>query len=216
MTVTVRRTSSHQTRTREGSLEAFQRQLDDFQRNLNEVFIFDPLPLTIKECGAPKAFTTSSAIVLCREYVSMLQETLGDRTKAGDAILFTVFHEFGHVLLAQWRYPAYDNEEVADEFATATMVLVGQKDRVRAKAEYFAAKPSSAEAIAKAFRDDRHPLSAQRARNILRWADDPTLVRKWQALFVPHLQTAALKRFLQEPEPLMDRGLIAQELAARR
>lgn len=216
VTVTVRRTRSHQARATEDSIGAFQRQLDEFQRNLNQVFLFDPVPLQIKECGAPKAFTTSSAIVLCREYASMLQETLGDKSKAGDAILFTVFHEFGHVLLAQWKYPAYDNEEVADEFATAAMVLLGQKDRVRAKAEYFAAKPSSAEAIAKAFRDDRHPLSAQRARNILRWADDPKLVRKWQTLFVPHLQTAALEQYLQQPAPLMDRGLIAQELASRR
>ncbi len=216
VTVTVRRVRSNQARAREDSIGGFQRQLDEFQRNLNQVFLFDPVPLQIKDCGAAKAFTTSSAIVLCREYASMLQETLGDRTKAGDAILFTVFHEFGHVLLAQWKYPAYDNEEVADEFATAAMVLLGQKDRVRAKAEYFAAKPSSAEAIAKAFRDDRHPLSAQRARNILRWADDPSLVRKWEALFVPHLQTAALQRFLQEPDPLMDRRVMAQELASRR
>ncbi|MGH7165432.1 MAG: DUF4344 domain-containing metallopeptidase [Nitrospiraceae bacterium] len=216
ITVTVRGARGDQARAREDSIGAFQKKLDEFQRNLNQVFIFNPVPLRIKQCGAPKAFTTSSAIVLCREYASMLYETLGDRTKAGDAILFTVFHEFGHVLLAQWKYPAYDNEEVADEFATAAMVLLGQKDRVRAKAEYFAAKPSSAEAIAKAFRDDRHPLSAQRARNILRWADDPSLVRKWQTLFVPHLQTAALEQFLQQPEPLMDRGLMAQELASRR
>jgi hypothetical protein len=216
VTVTVRRTRGPQTGAGEESLEAFQRQLDEFQRNLNRVFIFDPVPLQIKDCGAPKAFTTSSAVVLCREYTSMLRETLGDKTKTADAILFTLFHEFGHVLLAQWRYPAYDNEEVADEFATATMVLLGQKGRVRAKAEYFAAKPSSAEAIAKAFQDDRHPLSAQRARNILRWADDPSLVRKWQALFVPHLQTAALEQFLREPEPSIDRRLIAQELASRR
>ncbi|MGH7164153.1 MAG: DUF4344 domain-containing metallopeptidase [Nitrospiraceae bacterium] len=216
VTVTVRRARGDQARATEDSIEAFQRKLDEFQRNLNQVFVFNPVPLRIKECGAPKAFTTSSAIVLCREYTSMLRETLGDRTKAADAILFTLFHEFGHVLLAQWKYPAYDNEEVADEFATAAMVLLGQKDRVRAKAEYFAAKPSSAEAIAKAFQDDRHPLSAQRARNILRWADDPSLVRKWQTLFVPHLQTPALQQFLQQSAPLMERGLMAQELASRR
>jgi len=79
--------------------------------------------------------------------------------------------------------------------------MLGQSARVRAKAEFFSKNASVAEAISKLFRDDRHPVSAQRARNILRWADDPNLVRKWQPVFVPHMQTAVLRRLLASPPP---------------
>ena len=65
-------------------------------------------------------------------------------------------------------------------------------------------------------RDDRHPLSAQRARNILRWANDPQLVRKWQPIFVPHMQTAVLERLLAQSPSWLDRSAVEKELAARR
>ena len=153
--------------------------------------------------------------MLCREYAHKLYGTLGDKAKAADALLFTLFHEVAHVLLQQWKYPFAENEDVADEFATAVMIMLGQKERVRAKAEYFAKNPSLAEAIAKAFRDDRHSISAQRARNIVRWADDPQLVREWQTIFLPHMQTAMLKRLRQQPPAWIDTALVEKELAAR-
>jgi hypothetical protein len=72
-----------------------------------------------------------------------------------------------------------------------------------------------AEALGKQFRDERHPVSAQRARNILRWLDDSNLVRKWQPLLVPHMQTAVLRRLLASPPAWADRELIEKTLAAR-
>lgn len=190
--------------------------LTAFEDSLKRLFVIEPFPIRVKRCGAPKAFAGPSGIVLCAEYSEYLAQTLGDQAKAADAVLFTLFHELGHVLLGQWKYPFFDNEEVADEFATALMVMLGQRARVRAKAEFFAKNASLAETITKMFRDDRHPVSAQRARNILRWADDPTLVRKWQPIFVPHMQTAVLRRLLQAPPAWADRELVERELAARR
>jgi len=140
---------------------------------------------------------------------------LGDRAKAADALVFALFHELAHVLLAQWKYPFFDNEDVADEFATALMVMVGQRDRVRAAAESFAATASVAEAMRKMFRDDRHPLSSQRARNIMRWLNDPALVRKWQPIFVPNMQSDVLRALLRQPRDWVDRQLIEKELASR-
>lgn len=198
------------------SLAAAEEKLREFERDLNQIFVFDPFPIQVKQCGAPKAFSGQFGIVLCREYAHKLYGTLGDKAKAADALLFTLFHEVAHVLLQQWKYPFAENEDVADEFATAVMIMLGQKERVRAKAEYFAKNPSLAEAIAKAFRDDRHSISAQRARNIVRWADDPQLVREWQTLFVPHMQTAMLKRLRQQPPAWIDTPLVEKELAARR
>jgi len=103
----------------------------------------------------------------------------------------------------------------ADEFATALMVMVGQRDRVRAGAESFAANASVAEAMRKMFRDDRHPLSSQRARNIMRWLNDPALVRKWQPIFVPHMQSDVLRALLRQPRDWVDCQLIEKELASR-
>ena len=195
---------------------AFDQKLSDFERRLNQVFVFDPFPIHAKQCGAPQAFSGPSGIVLCQEFAVMLLATLGDQTKAAAALMFIIFHELGHVLMKQWHYPFFNNEEVADEFATALMVMVGQRERVHAAAEFLAANPSMLEAIAKVFRDDRHPLSAQRARNILRWLRDPLLVRKWQKVFVPHMQTAMLKRLLQQSSDWINRALVTHELTTRR
>ena len=203
-------------RRRPSDLVEAEKKLREFERKLNKIFIFEPFPIRAKKCGAPTAFTGPTGIVLCREYAQKLYGKLGDKAKAADALLFTIFHEVGHVLLKQWSYPFFDNEDVADEFATAVMIMLGQKERVRAKAEYFASNPSVAEAFAKAFRDDRHPLSAQRARNILRWLADSQLVRNWQKVFVPHIQTPMLERLRQNPTPWTDLALVEKELAARR
>jgi Putative metallopeptidase len=193
-----------------------QQTLAEFERRLHQLFIFDPFPIRAELCGKPIAFNGPSGIVLCEEYARKLYDTLADQAKAGDAILFTLFHELGHILLAQWKFPFFDNEEVADEFATVLMVMLDQRERVRANAEYFAANPSVAEAIAKTFRDDRHLLSAQRALNIVRWLNDPQLLRKWQTIFVPHMQTAVLERLLRQRTAWTDRALVEKELAARR
>ncbi len=147
-------------RRRPSDLVEAEKKLREFERKLNKIFIFEPFPIRAKKCGAPTAFAGSTGIVLCREYAQKLYGTLGDKAKAADALLFTVFHEVGHVLLKQWNYPFFDNEDVADEFATVMMIMLGQKERVRAKAEYIAANPSVTEAIEKVFRVDRHPLSA--------------------------------------------------------
>ena len=206
--LTIRASSGSRQGTAEVTLTAF-------EENLRRLFVFEPFPIRVKRCGAPQAFAGPSGIVLCAEYAERLTRVLGERAKVADAVLFTLFHELGHVLLAQWKYPAFDNEEVADEFATAVMTMLGQGARVRAKAEFFAKNASAAEALAKQLRDDRHPISAQRARNLLRWLDDPNLVRKWQPLFVPRMQTAVLRRLLASPPVWADRELIEKTLATR-
>jgi len=131
------------------NLAAAQEQLQKFERRLNRIFIFETFSISVKECGEAKAFTGPTGIVLCKEYVQKLYETLKkNKAKASDAALFTVLHEVGHVFLKQWDYPFFDNEEIADEFATAIMVMFGQKERVRAKAEFFSANPSLLDALA--------------------------------------------------------------------
>ncbi len=182
---------------------------------LGKAFIFDSLTIRAAKCGTANAFSGAKGVVICAEYAQKLLDTLDNKKKAADALMFILLHEVGHVLMRQWDYPFYNNEEVADEFATVLMVMFGQEDRARAQAEYFAALPTSTELEHKLAKDDRHPLSVQRARNILRWVDDPQLVRKWQPVLVPHMQTAFLKRLQQRPTAWTSQALVKQELATR-
>ena len=199
----------------DGSEADAESKLSQFQAELHRLFVFDPFPIRIEQCGKKQAFGGPSGVVLCREYASELDERLQDKAKASDALLFTLFHEVGHVLLQQWSYPMHDSEEAADEFATAVMVMLGQKERVRAKAEFLRTHRSLLQAIAKGFRDEQHLLSEHRAGNLLRWLEEPGLVRRWQTILVPHMQTAVLERLKAAPTPWTDLALVEKELSTR-
>lgn len=192
-----------------------QAQLREFQDRLRQLFVFEPFSIQLARCGEPEATAGAEGVVICAEYAKQVQERMRDPAKVGDVLLFTLFHELGHVLLEQWRYPLYENEEAADEFAAAVLVMLDQGERARPAIEFFRTSPSFVEAIARAFRDDRHPLSQQRARNLERWLADPELVRRWQTIFVPHMQTAVLERLDRAPRPWVDVALVQSQLAAR-
>jgi hypothetical protein len=186
-----------------------------FERRLSVLFEFEPFPIRVGSCPAG-ALADSTGVVLCEEYLGQLRERLDDKDKIEDVLLFTLFHEIGHVLLRQWSYPTYSNEETADEFATVLIVMLSQEERLEAQAEFFHANASLLEVIAKATSNDRHPLSAQRARNIRHWSQDVDLVRRWQPVLVPRMQTPVLERLLESPTAWTDVALVEKELATRR
>jgi hypothetical protein len=129
--------------------------------------------------------------------------------------VFVLVHEVSHVLLRQWGILLHDNEEAVDELTTVILKIFGEGDRARAPADYFSRQPPEAQLRAKGMLDDRHPLSVQRARNILGWLDDPDLVRKWQKILVPHMQTRLLEHLRRHPEPWTDQALVERELMLR-
>ena len=190
--------------------------LAKLSETLGKVFIFDALTIRADKCGKPSAFSGTKGVIICAEYARELLDALGDKEKATDAVMFILLHEAGHVLLRQWKYPFYDNEEIADEFATVVMVMFKQQARVRSQAEYFGSLPTADELKHKLKKDDRHPLSVQRARNILRWVDDPQFARKWQPVLVPHMQTAFLQALKQRPPSWAASELVERELALRK
>jgi len=197
-------------------IEAASRILHEFERQLHRIFLFDPFPIRIEKCGVPKAFLDTSGIVLCAEYVYYLYDAVGERQRAVDALSFSIFHEVGHLLLANWNHQLSTTKEAADQFATVLMVMLNQKERVIATAKYFIENPSVSETLMKLFRDDRHPLSVERARNVLRWAKDPEFPRRWQEVLVPHMQTALLKSLQRRPTTWTNLDLVNKELAIRR
>jgi hypothetical protein len=211
VTVTVRaaRAGAGQKKSAEDILRRFEQQL-------HQIFVFDPFPAGVRQCGTPKAFAGTSGIVLCAEYVHHLYDILKDQERTKDALSFSIFHEVARLLLFQWNHPSSASENAADEFATVLMIMVNQREQAIATAEYFVKNPSASGALRELFRDARHPLSVQRAQNILNWAKDPQLARKWQEVLIPHMQTTFLKRLWQQPTPWTDLPLVQRELAQRK
>ncbi|MBW2466036.1 MAG: DUF1883 domain-containing protein [Deltaproteobacteria bacterium] len=189
--------------------------LSKINKELGKIFIFEPFPVTVNKCGSENAYSSEDRVILCQEYIVKVQKALNDKEKTSQVLLFVVFHEIGHVLLNQWHYPFYDNESIADEFATVLLVMVGEKKQLRATAEYFASKTTGTELLGKAFKDDRHPLSIQRARNIVKWVNDLERLERWQTVFIPHLQTRVLKRWQEEGKIDSLLPYIEQELDRR-
>ncbi len=189
--------------------------ISSLEAKLRLAFVFDEMQIDVSACGHANAYSGPKRVLICAEHIARLKDELGETQKVRDALLFTLLHEIGHVMLRQWSYPFYDNEEVADEIATAIMVMFNESRAVRTQAKYFATIPSQPEADKKQVLDDRHPLSVQRARNILGWLDDPDFVSKWQTVLVPHMQTTLLETLAKSPQPWTSPDLVAQELSRR-
>jgi hypothetical protein len=187
----------------------------EFEKQLHRLFVFEPFPSGVKQCGSPRAFAEQPGVFLCTEYVYHLYDALKDQEKAKNFLSFSIFHEVAQELLQRWNHPDAGKTERADEFAVALMVMLNQKTRALRAADFAIKNPSAFSAMTKVFHDERHPLSPDRARNVLNWAKDSALPKKWQPFLVPHMQTALLKRLKQKPTSWTDLPLVDKELAAR-
>ncbi len=194
---------------------SIERSLSKITTELNRLFIFEPFPISIKTCGKEEAFSNSDGVTLCAEFARKIVKSVGSKEKAINVLLFTIFHEVGHILLNQWGYPFFDNEDIADEFATTMLIMLSQKERLGAVTEFFISNPSSNELMAKALKGDRHQLSIQRARNILAWQKDVKRFRQWQNIFVPHMQTEVLEKLKKTKPSWTNSELIEQQLSLR-
>ncbi len=183
---------------------------------LGKVFVFKPFPIIAGKCGKSGAFSGSEGVMICLEFVKAISDTMGNKEKTTTVLLFAVYHEVGHILLSEWGFPFYDNEEIADEFAAMLFVMLGQQDRLSALTEYFLSNPTSNELLAKELKGDRHPLSLDRARSMVRLAKDAGRLKRWQLIFVPHMQTALLERIRKNPPAWADLVLVKKELALRK
>jgi hypothetical protein len=189
--------------------------LREFERQLHQIFIFNPFPIGVERCDSSRAFGDRSGIVLCAGYIEQLYDSIGDKQKAKNALGFSIFHEVGRILLAQWNHPLSVKKTTVDEFATVLMIMLNQTETLSANAENFARNPSLSKALIKTLKDDRHPLTVQRAKKILAWLKDSQLVHRWQQFLVPHMQTILLKRLQKHPTEWTDLPLVEKELAVR-
>ncbi len=147
--------------------------------------------INVRVCGIKNAFSDyESNITICRELIIDLK-----RKGHGEAIKFILHHEFAHSLLKIWGWPLYDNEDVADEFATVLSLMFRQYKAPLAAARWWAKRPVSARYLRYKIRKyDRHTITIQRARNILKWMKEPRkLLKKWQKFLISNMTNAALK-----------------------
>ena len=186
-----------------------------FEQQLHRIFIFNPFPVGVERCDTSKAFADRLGIILCAGYVQQLYNHIRDRQKAQNALGFSIFYELGRILLVQWNHPAAARKATADEFATVLMIMLKQAEKLSANAENFARNPLISETLRQVLKDDRHPLTVQRAKRISAWLKDPRIVLKWQKFLVPHMQTALLKKLQQYPTAWTDLPIVEKELALR-
>lgn len=180
---------------------------------LRETFEFPDFNIYFKYCNQNNAFFDHHNIIICNEHVIELLNKGLEKS-----LPWTFFHEVGHALLYFWDDPLYNNEDVADEFATVILLMMGNEGEkiILEAVNNWKTHPSFFESISKLFADDRHTVSVQRARNITNWvSNSETLKKQWLKKLMPHMHTKALKRMFAKPDPWMDVNLIEKELHKR-
>lgn len=177
---------------------------------LKQGFIFPDFQTSVRHCGVVNAFSNPD-ITLCAELLEELQAK-----GVPDVIVFVYLHELGHSLMRQWGLPLWDNEDAADEFATAFLLMGKQKKIALDAAQWWQSEGATTQdAVAKIWMDDRHSLSPQRARNIAHWVNNANdITQRWERVFIPHMQTAVLQGMLNDPA-VLDKDFVRSELSRR-
>lgn len=155
---------------------------------LKEVFIFEDIEFDVVPCNDINMKSKATKIILCHEFASFILDWAETRKQAEYLLLFGLIHEIGHSLLAQWQYPFWNNEEVTDELAVVLLRMINQKHVIQTTEDLFNAVNLEKEIQLKSQKDDRHPVSVQRARNLKRWKNDPQLLVKWESVLKPRMR----------------------------
>jgi hypothetical protein len=192
-----------------------EQQLKAMEQRLNRTFVFNPISMHVAACNQPQPFQRANGLTLCFEYARELLTSFQDKTQASDALVYSMFYEMAQLFRSQWTIPPADPPGPPDEFTTVLMLMFRLDAQVRSYAQMVINQPTIPETLAGTFHDPAHPLSTERAQQVLRWATDPTLVKKWQPFLVPHMQTTMLHRLHDHPQPWSDSELIQNELAHR-
>ena len=196
-------------------LQKVEAQLKAVELKLNQAFMFTPVPIRINTCESTRPFERSEGLTLCLQYARRLLETFQDKTHASDALVFSMFHEMAQLFQQQWGLNPEASSNSLDELTTVLMLTFRLDATVRAYSQTMLNQPHLSTALDDSFHDPFHPLTTERAQHVLKWATDPDLVRHWQPLLIPHMQTQMLKQLKDHPQPWSDRQLIEAELAER-
>ena len=137
---------------------------ESIRASIDRTFENADFNINVKPCGESNAYSDhrTADITICSEIMSDLQRNPG-------ALTATLLHEYGHSLLNRWGEPGSSEEDMADQFATVSLLRAGDKGRelLLQWIQFWAQRDSRAEAQNQLIRGDTHSLSIQRARNCL-------------------------------------------------
>lgn len=173
--------------------------LEKLQANMNSTFKNADFNLYVKPCGQSNASSdhNTADITLCSELIHEFS-TQGN----GGALIATLLHEYGHSLLNRWGEPGSSEEDMADQFATVTLLKKGDNGRglLQQWIQSWVQRDSKAEAMNQLRRGDTHSLSIQRARNIQNAMNYPEeLTRRWNKMLYRHMTADALDSVILNP-----------------
>lgn len=179
---------------------------------IHELLDLPDFDVRVAPCNSVNAYSAedSGNITLCSEFWSKYQDK-------PPVLVWVFFHELGHTALDLWGIPGNDNEDIADEFATALSLYIKDGPRlVMGAMDFFEGHDVKAEAQQMIERGDRHSLSSQRIRNVHSWLLQPVRVtEKWNNLLYPHMTEKSLKEIIAKPGPYSNVQLAHEQLAIR-
>lgn len=195
------------------SYSFIKRHMDYFDKLIVYTFQTGPVMLSVEPCGQKNAYAslTTGAIVMCTELFehALKYDSLG-------VIYQIFFHELGHILLGQLDLPGANNESLVDEFSIYMMLQTNTASLVSDALEFWMTRDSQTEALDRLNRNIKHPISIQRARNmvdVLRDAENVS--RKWNKLIYPNLTAQALFDARDKPTVVDNPALANRILISR-
>ena len=197
-----------------GRRAVIKKAMSDISALIQRTFEAPEFDIGIKPCGSVNAYSRSDTgdIVICSEL--FIQEI---RNKRNGSISGIILHEIGHSLLSLWNIPGNANEELVDEFAVVMLHLTGSQGTAYQMAEYFAEVDAVQDALSKVYLDTRHPLSAQRVRNIKRIINNPRpIIERWNQILYPRMTVAGLENLLDTNPMFADRELAGKIMADKK
>lgn len=197
------------TRLPNNVVQSLKTSLETSYSMLRKEFVFTDFNIHVQPCGIPNAFS-SPDITICYELMDQLIEQ-----HEFQALSFVILHELGHSLMNVWGLPAYNNEDMADQFAAALLLRSENGVESLDKAmEWFSSQNSLAQAQYMLVHGDPHALSVQRVRNIQGYIANPgPMEQRWNHIFYPHMTIAALKNVIAHPGKYDNVALARQSLA---
>jgi hypothetical protein len=176
--------------------ETFSRLYSNLKRNLD----FPDFNIYVEPCGQVNAFSESFGtgdIHYCTETISHLSKTNNE-----GAFTAIFLHEVGHSLLGLWGIPGNNNEDIADEFSTYSLMSSGPSGYALLNQwiEFWKNRDSMSEAKMIISNGDRHSLSIQRIRNIKEnMQSGEAFIKRWNQLIYQHATNDALNKILKNP-----------------
>jgi hypothetical protein len=187
----------------------------NIQASLHDVFEVEPFAMTTRPCGRPQTFVEGDGLVLCQDLGFGLAEVMGDQTLATSFTFFLILHQFGHITMKEWGDPEFGDEDRADRFATAVMIMSKQRQDLRNAARYLTRVRSKRAILDNAFAGDRHWLDTERMQQVYDWSANDDVMRSWHGELIPHMTKKTLKNLRLAPPGWADTGLLDAEISKR-